>query len=379
MRYFHIRPLSDSERHALKHGIGSLLGLTAAFVVPELPDSLHPVAAFGRWMQRLERSVYPSGSEQVAYDTELVSPGTEPITSGGEPITPSTRSLKYLGAAYNLAGVLSSAALGCLLDDFSPLGGTIISLEAAAAPKALYEIAGEIGDDLANGNIDQARTRLRALVSRDTASLQPDDVIRAVIESVAENTVDAITSPLLYAIAAGPAGVLAYRAVNTLDAMVGYRDNRYREFGWFSARLDDIANWLPARITVIAVALARPTMSLEIIRHAYRHGASHPSPNAGRVEAAFAYALGVKLGGMNSYNGDLTERPVVGGGSAPNEQDIDRAVRLSRVVSVISAVLVVSGVAASFRLQGWLAGRERRGSGGLRGSREPQASKMAGQ
>ena len=346
MRYFQVRPFCNSERSLLKRAIGSFLGLTAAFLMPELPDSIHPVAAFGRLMQRLERSIYPSNVGQVNSDTG-------PTTSAIKLTKSSSCSLKYRGVAYNLVGILGSIALGYLFEELSPFASTIMFLEVTAAPKALYQIAGEIGNDLVNGNVDRARTKIRGLVSRDTKSLQPDDIIRASIASVAENTVDAITAPLFYAITVGPAGVLAYRAVNTLDAMVGYRNERYREFGWFSARLDDMANWVPARITIIAVALTRPAMSLDILRHAYRHGADHPSPNAGRVEAAFAYALGVKLGGMSSYDGEMTERPVVGRGDDPNEQDIERAIELSVIASIISAALIVSVAMGFVYLRGY--------------------------
>ncbi len=358
MRHFHTLSYYDLKKRNLKkrmtkYSIGSFLALVAAFVLPELPDSIHPVAVFGNLMQRLEHNIYPH-EENADPAKDKIYLAAEETHSGRSkpPGYQSPSSLKYLGIAYNLAGTLSSAALGCLIDNISAFGGTILSLEVAAGPNALYKIASEISHELENGNIDQARKNVGALVSRDTASLQADDILRASIESVAENTVDAITAPLLYAVIGGPAGVLTYRAINTLDAMVGYHNNRYGEFGWFSARLDDIANWLPARITVIAVALTRPLMSIDIIRQANLQGSKHPSPNAGRVEAAFAYALGIKLGGVNSYHGNTMERPVVGRGNKPDELDIDRAIRLSRVASIISAFLIIAGVAALSYLQG---------------------------
>ncbi len=388
MKYFHTLSHCNLKKRTTKHSIGSLLALVAAFVLPELPNSIHPVAVFGKLMQRLEDNIYPHEEnadpvkdkiylateethsdrskplgdwrktarsyEKVAALAGMMQVGClhvtghvrDPAKNTSHLDYPSHGSLKYLGIAYNLVGTLSSAALGYLIDNISSLGGTVLSLEVAAGPNALYKIASEISHELENGDIDQARKKVGALVSRDTASLQADDILRASIESVAENTVDAITAPLLYAIIGGPAGVLTYRAINTLDAMVGYRNNRYGEFGWFSARLDDIANWLPARITVIAVALTRPLMSIDIIRQANLQGSKHPSPNAGRVEAAFAYTLGIKLGGVNSYHGKTMERPVVGGGNEPNELDVDRVIRLSRIASIISAFLIIVGVAA---------------------------------
>jgi adenosylcobinamide-phosphate synthase len=163
-----------------------------------------------------------------------------------------------------------------------------------------------------------------------------------VIESVAENTCDAAVAPLLWGAVAGIPGLAAYRAVNTLDAMVGHRSPRYLRFGWACARLDDAANWVPARVTAaLAVACAKGGR-FAAMRTVLRDGAKHPSPNAGRCEAAFAGALGVRLGGTNVY-GDVAEaRPGLGeGGRAPEPDDIYRAIRLSRAVTLAAAGLAV--------------------------------------
>jgi adenosylcobinamide-phosphate synthase len=149
---------------------------------------------------------------------------------------------------------------------------------------------------------------------------------------VAENTVDAVVAPACWAAVGGPAGAGAYRAVNTLDAMVGHRCPRYARFGWASARLDDAANWVPARLTAVLVAAVRPGAAAEIAG-ILRHPPDHPSPNAGVAEAAFAAALGLRLGGDTVYAGRVDPRPALGTGRPPEPADIEAAVRLSAHVS----------------------------------------------
>ena len=183
-----------------------------------------------------------------------------------------------------------------------------------------------------------------SLCGRDPHGLDDLQISRAVVESVAENCGDAIVSPLVWGAAGGVPGLLAYRAINTLDAMVGYRSPKLARFGTASARLDDVANWLPARLTAVLAAACAPVVggsSATAWRIARRYGSRHPSPNAGHCEAAFAGALGLRLGGANSYDGVAESRPELGEGRAPEAADIERAARLCRAVTVASA-----GVAA---------------------------------
>jgi adenosylcobinamide-phosphate synthase len=147
---------------------------------------------------------------------------------------------------------------------------------------------------------------------------------------------------------AGAPGVLAYRAVNTLDAMVGHRSSRYARFGWASARADDVAAWLPARLTAALVAAVRPRAAADVWRAVRHQAPAHPSPNAGVAEAAFAAALGCCLGGTNNYAGRIERRPPLGFGLPAHPDDIERAVRLSRDVSVALAVLA-GGLALATR------------------------------
>jgi adenosylcobinamide-phosphate synthase len=208
--------------------------------------------------------------------------------------------------------------------------------------RSLAREALRLADALDQGDLDAARRRAPALVGRDPAHLDAGELARAAVESVAENTGDAIVAPLFWCAVAGAPAAAAYRAANTLDAMVGHRSERYLEFGWAAARLDDAANWVPARLGVALVALVAG--SFGPARTARRDGRSHPSPNAGLLEAAFAGALGVRLGGRNVYDGRAQLRPALGDGRPPAAADIRRAVRLSRAVSLAS-VVVLAGIA----------------------------------
>ncbi|MCV7102199.1 cobalamin biosynthesis protein, partial [Mycobacterium palustre] len=170
---------------------------------------------------------------------------------------------------------------------------------------------------------------------------------RAALESVAENTSDAQVAPLLWAAAGGVPAVLAYRGINTLDSMVGYRSPRYARFGWAAARLDDLANYAAARVTAALVVVCAPLVSgssSAAVRAWWRDAARHPSPNAGVVEAAFAGALGVRLGGPTHYHHELQIRPTLGDGLPPTVADLRRAVALSRAVQAAAALLVGLGV-----------------------------------
>jgi adenosylcobinamide-phosphate synthase len=212
---------------------------------------------------------------------------------------------------------------------FVVLGGRSLRDEGAAMSRLLT-----------SGDLAAGRARLSHLCARDAATLDLDELARASVESIAENTSDAVVAPLLWGALGGLPGLLAYRAVNTLDAMVGYRSARYRRFGWATARLDDVVNLVPSRFTAALSALCAPLVGGRpgAALRAWRQDAHrHPSPNAGPVEAAFAGALGVQLGGTNVYNGDTEDRGTLGDGRAVQVQDLPRAVRLSAVVGLVAA------------------------------------------
>lgn len=220
-------------------------------------------------------------------------------------------------------------------------GATSLRREALAVERSVCD------DDL-----DRARARLRSLCGRDPSALGAAAIRRAAIESVAENTSDAAVAPLVWGAVAGPVGLVTYRAVNTLDAMVGHHSERHEIFGWTAARLDDVANLFPARLTAALTALLAPSVggcsrdSLAVWR---RDACQHPSPNAGACEAAFAGALGLRVGGPTVYPYGVSHRPWLGAGRDPDRRDVQRALALSQRVVLAAALLcavarVVGGV-----------------------------------
>jgi adenosylcobinamide-phosphate synthase len=290
------------------HAVAAAVGLLADRVLGEPPVEPHPVALFGRGMRAFERRHYA--------DRRLA------------------------GVAHAAAGMAAGVAAGLAVGDAA------LATYLAVAGRSLAEAAAEVAAALETGDLAQARLRLPALVGRDPTGLDEKEIARAVVESVAENTVDAVVAPALWAAAAGAAGALGYRAVNTLDAMVGHRSPRYANYGWASARLDDVAGWVPARATAALVALVRPAAAGEVWRTVRRDAGAHPSPNAGVAEAAFAAALGLRLGGANRYQERIELRPPLGDGRPAEPSDIAPAVDLSRDVTLLLAAgLLALGVA----------------------------------
>ena len=210
---------------------------------------------------------------------------------------------------------------------------------AALSTKNLGEEAFSVYRALKENNLELARERVSRIVGRDTRDLDENEIVRATVETVAENTVDGIISPLFYAVLGGAPMAMAYKAVNTLDSMVGYKNEKYLYFGWFSAKLDDLANYLPARISVILIPVASLMLrqrGLAALRAIFRDGKKSPSPNAGIPEAGFAGALGIQLGGVNFYQGVEEYRPVLGEKlKRKSSKDILQAIRLSYTVSTL--------------------------------------------
>ncbi|WP_282202858.1 cobalamin biosynthesis protein [Kitasatospora fiedleri] len=274
------------------------------------PRRGHPVALFGTAAARLERSLWHDHRGAGALHTALA----VGAVAGGAGLA--VRAARRSPLA---AGALAAAAA------FTVLGGTSLTREART-----------IGRSLADGDLAGARERLPHLCGRDPSGLDERQVARAVVESVAENTADAVVNALVWGGVAGVPGLLAFRAVNTLDAMVGHRSARYRRFGWAAARLDDVAGWPGARLTALLTVAASgaPGRTWRVWR---RDGSAHPSPNAGQAEAAFAGALGVRLGGTLRYGERVEHRPVLGAELPPvGAPDIERACRLSRRVGALA-------------------------------------------
>jgi adenosylcobinamide-phosphate synthase len=246
------------------------------------------------------------------------------------------------GVAYAGLGISLGVGAGLGLRSTAPAVGL------AAAGRMLRRTAIEVGEML-DRDLDEARSALPALVGRDPTDLDESGVAAAVVESVAENTVDAVVAPALWGAVAGAPGALAHRAVNTLDAMVGHRSPRHERFGWASAKADDAANWVPARVTAALVVAAAPGSASRVIDAVRAGGSRHPSPNAGLAESAFAGALGVELGGPLRYGDRHEDRPRLGAGPRPTVADIRRAVALESRVEWLLVGLLAAGAAVVWR------------------------------
>jgi len=260
----------------VSRSLGAAAGVMADRLLGEPPAAAHPVATFGAVMRRVETHVY--------------------------------RDARDAGAAHAAVGVGLATAAGAAIS--SPAAAAYV----AVAGRALARAALDIEATLKGGDIAAARAQLPALVGREPSHLDGPEIARAVVESVAENTV---------------------------DAMVGHRSSRYEHFGWASARLDDIAGLVPARVTAGLVVAVRPRAAGRVARAVRDDAPAHPSPNAGIAEAAFAAALGLRLGGANRYGDRVEHRPALGDGRTPRPGDISAAVRLSRDVTGALVVLLV--------------------------------------
>ncbi|OBA71154.1 cobalamin biosynthesis protein [Mycobacterium sp. 1554424.7] len=291
--------------------VGVLAGYLADLALGD-PERGHPVALFGRATAALERVTYRDAKAAGALHVGL--------TVGAVTLLGATASRR--------GGTLATVAATWVC-----LGGT-----------SLARTGLEMSRLLERGDVEAARRLLPSLCGRDPARLDAAGLTRAALESVAENTSDAQVAPLLWAAAAGAPAVLAYRGINTLDSMIGHRSPRYLRFGWAAARLDDAANYIPARATAALVVLCAPLVSGSpsgALRAWRADAARHPSPNAGVVEAAFAGALGVRLGGPTQYRHELQIRPTLGDGRPPEVADLRRAVTLSRAVQAAAAAAIV--------------------------------------
>jgi len=220
----------------------------------------------------------------------------------------------------NLVGLASGANL---LSAEALFGfGTLILLAAATlALRGLNDAAALVMTDLEAGNLDKARRDLGMIVGRDTIHLSDSACAKATIETLAENLSDGIIAPLFWFAVGGLPLAMAYKAVNTLDSMIGYRNDRYRHFGWAAARLDDIANLIPARLAagliVLSATMTAKASGSTALRIAWRDGQNHLSPNSGVPEAAMAGALGIQLGGPSTYEGICIAKPSIGDATRP--------------------------------------------------------------
>jgi adenosylcobinamide-phosphate synthase len=280
------------------------------------PRRLHPLVGFGRLAASAERALLR------------------------EPDADSVKRVKGVLAVLLLLAPLAFAAgwhaslpyIGAVIE--------ILALYLALGGRSLEQHGNAVADALAAGDIAAARTRLGWMVSRDTANLDADAMARATVESVLENGNDAVFGALFWFALAGAPGVVLYRLSNTLDAMWGYRNARYLHFGWFAARLDDVFNYVPARLTALAYGLLGDSRSAFMCWR--RQAPLWYSPNAGPVMASGAGALGLRLGGPACYGGQWKERPVLGCGEQPQSKDIGRALVLVRRASYLWLAIMVA-------------------------------------
>lgn len=301
----------------MSRALGLILGFAADRVLGD-PRRYHPVAGFGQVASRLESRWYDdSRAAGTSYTVVLV--GT--ATAAGALAERLTRHRPILHTLVTAAAT------------WTVLGARSLDREAEAMAGLLEE-----------KDIPAARDRLSHLCARDATNLEADELARATVESLAENTSDACVAPLLWGGVLGVPGLLGYRAANTLDAMVGYKSAKYLNFGWAAARLDDVLNLLPARACALLTGLAagQPQQAVKVWQ---RDASKHPSPNAGPVEAAFAGVLDLQLGGRNSYGDYQEDRGTLGDGPTPTVADVRRTAALARRVGVAAV-----GVAAILAL-----------------------------
>jgi adenosylcobinamide-phosphate synthase len=308
-------------------GAANAIGLAAGYALDALlgdPRKLHPVAGFGQAASALERRLYrPDRTAGAAYAALAVG---VPVLAGVA-ATLGTRHRPLARAVLVAAGT------------WTVLGGHTLRREAVVMSKSLRR-----------ADIPAARRRLGHLCGRDPSALDEPELARATVESVAENTSDAVVAPLFWGAVAGLPGLLGYRAANTLDAMVGHRSPRYQRFGTPAARLDDVLNLMPSRLTALLTIAAAPLVRGDRSRawRIWRRDRNdHPSPNAGQCESSMAGALGVRLGGRNVYFGRSEVRPFLGDGPRPEARHIRRAARLSGAVGLAALGVAVTYVSAT--------------------------------
>ncbi|WP_226654707.1 adenosylcobinamide-phosphate synthase CbiB [Pseudalkalibacillus hwajinpoensis] len=276
--------------------LNHLLAITVAFCLDRLigdpPKWPHPVKGFGMLIGFLDKR-WNHGSRRKLKGAFMT--GTILIT-----VLAMTGLTVYLAyTVHTLVGIFYEAVL----------------IATTIAQKSLRNAALDVYQPLQTGNMTEAREKLSWIVGRDTDHLDESEVVRGTVETVAENTSDGITAPLFWAFIGGSIGAMCYRAINTCDSMVGYRNEKYESFGYASAKLDDVVNWIPARLTGLCMMLVQKpvhTSSGRAWHVLFRDARQHPSPNSGWGEAATAAILGVQLGGVNSYKGIVSNRARMG-------------------------------------------------------------------
>lgn len=301
-----------------------LAGVVLDIVLGDPPFLPHPVTAIGRLIQKGENMI------------RRLTKSSRGLRLGGLLL-----SLLIVAGCYGFFWALLRGAF--YINDYLGWALSVFTMSQALAINSLYRHARSVSEPLKRGRLEEARAALGLIVGRDTAGLDEKEIVRATVETVAENTVDGIIAPLFYGFIGGPPLAMAYKAVNTLDSMIGYKNEKYLYLGWAGARLDDLANFVPARLSALLFLLLAPFtpggvkgVGLTV----WRDSSRHPSPNSGIPEAAAAGALRVQLGGCNYYGGVRSEHPLIGQPlTALGQQHIRQSLLLMIAVSLLGTAL----------------------------------------
>ncbi|MET4562643.1 adenosylcobinamide-phosphate synthase [Lysinibacillus parviboronicapiens] len=304
--------------------IACIIGLVFDLAIGDPPKMPHPV----RWIGKLIQS-----------QTELWNKGTMRKTRGMVMALAVVGTTMFVVTAILVVSYYVSLVFGILVE------GILIGI--GLAQRSLKEAAMAVYDPLVKGDFAEARVKLSWIVGRDTEKLDEDDIVRGVVETVSENTSDGVTAPLFYAFLFGAVGLWGYKAINTLDSMIGYKNEKYQDFGMFAAKLDDVANFVPSRLTGLLMVLGtknETTMSLgKRLKRWAQDAKKHPSPNSGYLEAATAVQLGVQLGGKNTYQGVPSYRATMGEKLVPlTKEHIATSVIHMRIVTLLFTLVMLA-------------------------------------
>ena len=304
--------------------IACIIGLVFDLVVGDPPKLPHPV----RWVGKLIQS-----------QTELWNKGKMRKTRGMIMALAVVGTTMFVVTAILLVSYNVSFMFGMIVE------GLLIGI--GLAQRSLKEAAMAVYEPLVKGDYAEARVKLSWIVGRDTEKLDEDEIVRGVVETVSENTSDGVTAPLFYAFLFGAIGLWGYKAVNTLDSMIGYKNETYKDFGMFAAKLDDVLNFVPSRLTGLLMVLGtknETNVTLgQRLKIWLRDAKKHPSPNSGYLEAATAVQLGVQLGGKNTYQGKESYRATMGEKLVPlTKEHIATAIIHMRVATVLFTLVMLA-------------------------------------
>lgn len=304
--------------------IAVILGFFIDVIVGDPKSLPHPVRWIGSFIhyltKRLNKGAYRRVKGAIASVLTIV------VTGG---VVAAIVSVSYLW--HPLVGIFVEALL----------------IGIGLAQKSLKQAALQVYAPLVNADVEEARHKLSWIVGRDTMHLEEPEIVRGVVETVSENTSDGVTAPLFYGFLFGATGLWCYKAINTLDSMIGYQNEKYASFGYFAAKLDDVVNWIPSRITGLCLLLCTHNESgyslPKRLRLWQRDAKKHPSPNGGYLEAATALQLGIQLGGVNHYEGVESYRAIMGEKQRElTPQDIKKTIRQMHQASV--AILIIGSM-----------------------------------